>query len=210
MFNKTVAALSATLRRKEISSVELTRAFLERINRYKDLNAFITVEPERSLAQARAADARIAKGEAGILTGIPIAQKDIFCADGWLTTCGSKILSNFVAPYDATTIEKFNQAGAVCLGKTNMDEFARGSSNDPSYFGVVKNPWNTAAVPGGSSGGSAAAVAARLAPAATGTDTGGSIRQPAALANLTGLQPSYGRSEEHTSELQSRLHLVCR
>ena len=151
------------------------------------------MEPERSLAQARAADARIAKGEAGALTGIPIAQKDIFCADGWLTTCGSKILSNFVAPYDATTIEKFNNAGAVCLGKTNMDEFAMGSSNETSYYGVVKNPWNTAAVPGGSSGGSAAAVAARLAPAATGTDTGGSIRQPASLTNLTGLKPSYGR-----------------
>jgi len=193
MFDKTVVALSAALRRKEISSVELTRAFLERINKYKDLNAFITVEPERSLAQARAADARIAKGEAGALTGIPIAQKDIFCADGWLTTCGSKILSNFVAPYDATTIEKFNNAGAVCLGKTNMDEFAMGSSNETSYYGVVKNPWNTAMVPGGSSGGSAAAVAARLAPAATGTDTGGSIRQPAALCNLTGLKPSYGR-----------------
>jgi aspartyl-tRNA(Asn)/glutamyl-tRNA(Gln) amidotransferase subunit A len=193
MFDKTVATLSAALRRKEISSVELTRAFLERINKYKDLNAFITVEPERSLAQARAADARIAKGEAGALTGIPIAQKDIFCADGWLTTCGSTILSNFVAPYDATTIEKFNKAGAVCLGKTNMDEFAMGSSNETSYYGVVKNPWNTAVVPGGSSGGSAAAVAARLAPAATGTDTGGSIRQPASLTNLTGLKPSYGR-----------------
>ncbi len=193
MFNKTVAALCAALRHKEISSVELTRAFLERINKYKELNAFITVAPERSLAQARAADARIAKGEAGVLTGIPIAQKDIFCADGWLTTCGSKILSNFVAPYDATTIEKFNNAGAVCLGKTNMDEFAMGSSNETSYYGVVKNPWNTAVVPGGSSGGSAAAVAARLAPAATGTDTGGSIRQPASLTNLTGLKPSYGR-----------------
>ena len=193
MFDKTVAALSAALRRKEISSVELTRAFLERINKYKELNAFITVEPERSLAQARVADARIAKGEAGALTGIPIAQKDIFCADGWLTTCGSKILSNFVAPYDATTIEKFNNAGAVCLGKTNMDEFAMGSSNETSYYGAVKNPWNTAVVPGGSSGGSAAAVAARLAPAATGTDTGGSIRQPASLTNLTGLKPSYGR-----------------
>ena len=193
MFDKTIATLSVALRRKEISSVELTRAFLERINKYKELNAFITVEPERSLAQARAADARIAKGEAGALTGIPIAQKDIFCADGWLTTCGSKILSNFVAPYDATTIEKFNNAGAVCLGKTNMDEFAMGSSNETSYYGVVKNPWNTAVVPGGSSGGSAAAVAARLAPAATGTDTGGSIRQPASLTNLTGLKPSYGR-----------------
>ncbi len=193
MFEKTVAELSAALRRKEISSVELTRAFLERINKYKDLNAFITVEPERSLAQARAADARIAKGEAGALTGIPIAQKDIFCADGWLTTCGSKILSNFTAPYDATVIDKFNRAGAVCLGKTNMDEFAMGSSNETSYYGVVKNPWDPETVPGGSSGGSAAAVAARLAPAATGTDTGGSIRQPASLTGLTGLKPSYGR-----------------
>ncbi|MHB8728253.1 MAG: Asp-tRNA(Asn)/Glu-tRNA(Gln) amidotransferase subunit GatA [Sulfuricaulis sp.] len=193
MFHKTVSELSAALRRGEISSAELTGMFLERINRYKALNAFITLDPERSLAQARAADARIAKGEAGELTGIPVAQKDIFCADGWLTTCGSKILSNFVAPYDATTIDKFNKAGAVCLGKTNMDEFAMGSSNETSYYGVVKNPWNTAVVPGGSSGGSAAAVAARLAPAATGTDTGGSIRQPASLTNLTGLKPSYGR-----------------
>ena len=193
MFEKTVAELSAALRRKEISSVELTRSLLERIGKYRELNAFITVQAERSLAQAKAADERIARGEAGALTGIPIAQKDIFCADGWLTTCGSKILSNFIAPYDATTIDKFNQAGAVCLGKTNMDEFAMGSSNETSYYGVVKNPWNTAVVPGGSSGGSAAAVAARLAPAATGTDTGGSIRQPASLTNLTGLKPSYGR-----------------
>jgi aspartyl-tRNA(Asn)/glutamyl-tRNA(Gln) amidotransferase subunit A len=193
MFDKTVAELARALRRKEISSVELTRTFLERINKYKDLNAFITVDPERSLAQARAADARIGKGETGALTGVPIAQKDIFCADGWRTTCGSKILSNFTAPYDATIIGKFNAAGAVCLGKTNMDEFAMGSSNETSYYGGVKNPWDTAAVPGGSSGGSAAAVAARLAPAATGTDTGGSIRQPSALTNLTGLKPSYGR-----------------
>ena len=185
MFNKTVAELSRALRRKEISSVELTRVFLERINKYKDLNAFITVDPERSLAQAKVADARIAQGQVGALTGVPIAQKDIFCTDGWLTTCGSKILSNFIAPYDATTIEKFNKAGAVCLGKTNMDEFAMGSSNETSYYGVVKNPWNTDVVPGGSSGGSAAAVAARLAPAATGTDTGGSIRQPASLTSLT-------------------------
>src|SRR5581483_4008050 len=172
---------------------ELTQAFLDRISRYKALNAFITVDANRSLAQARAADARLAKGEAGPLTGVPIAQKDIFCADGWRTTCGSKILSNFIAPYDATTIEKFNAAGAVVLGKTNMDEFAMGSSNETSYYGAVRNPWNTDRVPGGSSGGSAAAVAARLAPAATGTDTGGSIRQPAALTNLTGLKPSYGR-----------------
>ncbi|MGE5240342.1 MAG: Asp-tRNA(Asn)/Glu-tRNA(Gln) amidotransferase subunit GatA [Bacteroidota bacterium] len=193
MFDKTVAELSRALGRKEISSVELTGVFLERINKYKGLNAFITVDPERSLAQARAADARIGKGGAGALAGVPIAQKDIFCADGWRTTCGSKILSNFTAPYDATIIGKFNAAGAVCLGKTNMDEFAMGSSNETSYYGGVKNPWDTAAVPGGSSGGSAAAVAARLAPAATGTDTGGSIRQPSALTNLTGLKPSYGR-----------------
>jgi aspartyl-tRNA(Asn)/glutamyl-tRNA(Gln) amidotransferase subunit A len=193
MFEKTVAELSRALARRETSSVELTRALLERINKYKDLNAFITVDLERSLAQAKAADARIARGEGGALTGIPIAQKDIFCADGWLTTCGSKILSNFIAPYDATIIDKFNQAGAVCLGKTNMDEFAMGSSNETSYYGAVKNPWGSGRVPGGSSGGSAAAVAARLAPAATGTDTGGSIRQPAALTGLTGLKPSYGR-----------------
>jgi aspartyl-tRNA(Asn)/glutamyl-tRNA(Gln) amidotransferase subunit A len=193
MFEKTVAELSAALRRKDISSVELTRLFMERISRYKDLNAFITVDPERSLTQARAADALIAQGAGGALAGIPVAQKDIFCADGWLTTCGSKMLSNFVAPYDATAIGKFNQAGAVCLGRTNMDEFAMGSSNETSYYGPVRNPWDTGAVPGGSSGGSAAAVAARLAPAATGTDTGGSIRQPAALCGLTGLKPSYGR-----------------
>ena len=193
MFDKTVAELSRALGRKEVSSVELTRVFLERINKYKELNAFITVDPERSLTQARAADARIGEGGAGALAGVPIAQKDIFCADGWRTTCGSKILSNFTAPYDATIIGKFNAAGAVCLGKTNMDEFAMGSSNETSYYGGVKNPWDTAAVPGGSSGGSAAAVAARLSPAATGTDTGGSIRQPSALTNLTGLKPSYGR-----------------
>jgi aspartyl-tRNA(Asn)/glutamyl-tRNA(Gln) amidotransferase subunit A len=193
MFEKTVAELSRALARRETSSVELTRALLDRINKYKDLNAFITVDPERSLAQAQAADARLTKGEGGTLTGIPIAQKDIFCADGWLTTCGSKILSNFVAPYDATIIERFNKAGSVCLGKTNMDEFAMGSSNETSYYGAVQNPWGSGRVPGGSSGGSAAAVAARLAPAATGTDTGGSIRQPAALTGLTGLKPSYGR-----------------
>ncbi|MFL6655978.1 MAG: amidase, partial [Sulfurifustis sp.] len=193
MFDKTVAELARALRSRQISSVELTQLFLDRINRYKALNAFITVDPERSLAQARAADARLATGNAGALAGVPIAQKDIFCANGWLTTCGSKILSNFVAPYDATTVEKFNAAGAVTLGKTNMDEFAMGSSNETSYYGPVKNPWETGSVPGGSSGGSAAAVAARLAPAATGTDTGGSIRQPAALCNLTGLKPSYGR-----------------
>jgi len=193
MFDKTVAELSAALRAKKVSSAELTRGYLDRISKYKDLNAFISLDPERSLAQARAADERIAKGQGGPLTGVPMAQKDIFCADGWLTTCGSKMLSNFVAPYNATVIEKFNAAGCVNLGKTNMDEFAMGSSNETSFYGPVKNPWDTAAVPGGSSGGSAAAVAARLAPAATGTDTGGSIRQPAALCGITGIKPSYGR-----------------
>ena len=193
MFDKTVAELTRGLRAKQFSSTELTQAFLHRISKYKALNAFITVDAERSLAQAKAADTQLARGEGGALAGVPVAQKDIFCADGWLTTCGSKMLANFKAPYDATVIARFNAAGAVTLGKTNMDEFAMGSSNETSFFGPVQNPWNTAAVPGGSSGGSAAAVAARLAPAATGTDTGGSIRQPAALTNITGLKPSYGR-----------------
>jgi aspartyl-tRNA(Asn)/glutamyl-tRNA(Gln) amidotransferase subunit A len=193
MHTKTVAELAAALKARHISSVELTRLYLERISKYKSLNAFITVDPDKSLAQAQRADARIAQGQGGPLTGVPVAQKDIFCADGWLTTCGSRILSNFIAPYDATTIARFNAAGALCLGKTNMDEFAMGSSNETSFYGAVRNPWNTETVPGGSSGGSAAAVAACLAPAATGTDTGGSIRQPAALTNLTGLKPSYGR-----------------
>ena len=193
MIDNTVTELAQALRARKLSSVELTQAFLDRISKYKDLNAFITVDPERSLAQARAADAHLQQGDSGALAGVPIAQKDIFCADGWRTTCGSKILSNFIAPYDATVVERFNAAGAVMLGKTNMDEFAMGSSNETSFYGPVKNPWDTASVPGGSSGGSAAAVAARLAPAATGTDTGGSIRQPAALSNLTGLKPSYGR-----------------
>jgi aspartyl-tRNA(Asn)/glutamyl-tRNA(Gln) amidotransferase subunit A len=193
MHNLTIAELARQLRSRAVSSVELTQGFLGRISKYKDLGAFITVDAERSLTQAKAADARLAKGDAAPLCGIPVAQKDIFCADGWLTTCGSKILSNFIAPYDATVIAKFNAAGAVNLGKTNMDEFAMGSSNETSYYGKVKNPWDTTTVPGGSSGGSAAAVAARLAPAATGTDTGGSIRQPAALTGLSGLKPSYGR-----------------
>ena len=194
MINASLKQLSQALAGKQISSVELTQLFLERIERLNPtLNAFVTVNAEKSLKSARAADARIAAGNAGLLTGIPIAQKDIFCAEGWLTTCGSKMLSNFVSPYDATVIHKMeSEAGLVSLGKTNMDEFAMGSSNETSFFGPVRNPWDTARVPGGSSGGSAAAVAARLAPAATGTDTGGSIRQPAALCNLTGLKPTYG------------------
>ena len=193
MIELDVSALSQALAAKKISSVELTRLYLERIARHNPtINAFITVDPERSLAQAKAADEQRAAGQAGPLTGIPLAQKDIFCSKGWLTTCGSRMLSNFVSPYDATVIEHFNAAGAVILGKTNMDEFAMGSSNETSFFGPVKNPWDTTCVPGGSSGGSAAAVAAMLAPAATGTDTGGSIRQPAALCNLTGLKPTYG------------------
>lgn len=193
MIARSLAEWSRALAAKELSSVELTRLFLERIERHNPtLNAFITTDPEKSLAQAAAADVRRAAGNAGPLTGIPLAQKDIFCAEGWLTTCGSKMLANFTSPYDATVIERFNAAGAVILGKTNMDEFAMGSSNETSYFGPVRNPWDTKRVPGGSSGGSAAAVAALLAPAATGTDTGGSIRQPAALCNLTGLKPTYG------------------
>jgi len=193
MIHASLKELSAALAAKQISSVELTQLFLDRIARFNpEVNAFITVDPEKSLAQARLADERIARGEAGALTGIPIAQKDIFCAEGWLTTCASKMLSNFVSPYDATVIQRMNGAGLVSLGKTNMDEFAMGSSNETSYYGPVRNPWDTDRVPGGSSGGSAAALAARLAPAATGTDTGGSIRQPAALCNLTGLKPTYG------------------
>jgi aspartyl-tRNA(Asn)/glutamyl-tRNA(Gln) amidotransferase subunit A len=194
MINKSLKQLSQALAAKQISSVELSTLFLDRIERLNPtLNAFVTVDREKSLKMALAADARIAAGTAGPLTGIPIAQKDIFCAEGWTTTCGSKMLANFVSPYDATVIHKMHaEAGLVSLGKTNMDEFAMGSSNETSFFGPVRNPWDTSRVPGGSSGGSAAAVAARLAPAATGTDTGGSIRQPAALCNLTGLKPTYG------------------
>ncbi len=193
MFNASLKQLSIQLAGKKISSTELTTEFLQRIQQSNpEYNAFITVNEAMSLAQAQAADQMIAAGRAGPLTGIPIAQKDIFCAKGWLTTCGSKMLSNFVSPYDASVIERFNQAGAVNIGKTNMDEFAMGSSNETSYYGPVKNPWDHAAVPGGSSGGAACAVAARLAPAATGTDTGGSIRQPAALCGISGIKPTYG------------------
>ncbi len=193
MHTKTLAELSLGLQAKAYSSVELTQFFLARIEQHQQLNAYITVTPELALAQAKAADQRLANGTADLLTGIPIAQKDIFCTQGVITTCGSKMLANFNAPYNATVVDKFNQAGAVMLGKLNMDEFAMGSSNETSYFGAVRNPWNINRVPGGSSGGSAAAVSARLAVCATGTDTGGSIRQPAALCGITGLKPTYGR-----------------
>ena len=193
MFNLSLKQLSTLLAERKISSVELTREFLKRSRMLNhDYNAFITFNEEASLTQARAADSMIAGGRAGGLTGIPVAQKDIFCTKGWLTTCGSRMLSNFVSPYDAHVVERFNAAGAVILGKTNMDEFAMGSSNETSFYGPVKNPWDTSAVPGGSSGGSACAVAARMVPAATGTDTGGSIRQPAALCGISGLKPTYG------------------
>ena len=193
MLNAPVIELSAALAAKKVSSVELTGLFLARIAKLNpELNAFITVAGERAMRDARSADARRAAGEAGPLLGIPVAHKDIFCTEGIATTCGSKMLANFVSPYDAHVVEKLSAAGAVLLGKTNMDEFAMGSSNESSHFGSVKNPWRKSAVPGGSSGGSAAAVAARMAPAATGTDTGGSIRQPAAFSGICGLKPTYG------------------
>jgi aspartyl-tRNA(Asn)/glutamyl-tRNA(Gln) amidotransferase subunit A len=194
LHHHTLAELAAGLRARRFSSVELAEHFLARIERFgKELNAFITVTGEPALRAAEEADRRLAAGQAGALTGLPLAHKDIFCTDGVLTTCGSRMLSNFVAPYDATVVERLSQAGVVMLGKANMDEFAMGSSNETSWYGPVKNPWDLKKVPGGSSGGSAAAVAARLAPAATGTDTGGSIRQPAALTGLTGIKPTYGR-----------------
>jgi len=193
MINDSLKQIGDALRAKQISSVELTQLYLDRIAAHNPVyNAYITVDAKTSLAQAAAADALLAQGQAQALTGIPIAQKDIFCAQGWRTTCGSKMLADFIAPYDAHVIEQFNRAGAVNLGKTNMDEFAMGSSNETSYFGPVRNPWNTNAVPGGSSGGAASAVAARLCAAATGTDTGGSIRQPAALCGISGIKPTYG------------------
>jgi len=194
LHKKTLAELARDLKARKVSSEELTRAFLARIQQYNPaLNAFITVLGEPALAEARAADKLLAAGRGGPLTGLPIVHKDIFCTRGVKTSCGSKMLDNFVAPYDASVVERLKQAGTVLLGKANMDEFAMGSSNETSFYGPVKNPWDLKCVPGGSSGGSAAAVAARLAPAATGTDTGGSIRQPAALVGLTGIKPTYGR-----------------
>lgn len=194
MHNLTIAEIAAGLRAKKFSSEEITKVFLTRIKQFDaNLNSFITVTEDAALAAAREADKHYANGTAGTLTGVPMAQKDIFCTTGIKTSCASRMLDNFVAPYDATVVTHFKQAGMVMLGKTNMDEFAMGSSNENSFYGPVKNPWDLTAVPGGSSGGSAAAVAARLAPMATGTDTGGSIRQPAALCGLTGIKPTYGR-----------------
>ncbi|MBW8900973.1 MAG: Asp-tRNA(Asn)/Glu-tRNA(Gln) amidotransferase subunit GatA, partial [Massilia sp.] len=192
MHQKTIKELSALLHTKQVSATELAQHYLDRIAASRH-NAFLDVNPELSLAQAKAADERIAHGTAGPLTGIPIAHKDIFVTQGWRSTAASKMLGNYVSPFDATVVTKFGNAGMVTLGKLNCDEFAMGSSNENSAFGAVKNPWDALAVPGGSSGGSAAAIAARLAPAATGTDTGGSIRQPAAFCGVTGIKPTYGR-----------------
>ncbi|MCK4842515.1 MAG: Asp-tRNA(Asn)/Glu-tRNA(Gln) amidotransferase subunit GatA [Methylococcales bacterium] len=193
MYNKTITEQGKDLRAGKYSSVELTQTYLDRIKKHAGLNCFITVTEEFALKSAQAADKLLTTGNASLLTGIPVAQKDIFCTQGIKTSCGSKMLDNFSAPYNATVIENFNQSGAVMLGKLNMDEFAMGSSNETSFYGAVQNPWDTKTVPGGSSGGSASAVAARLTSAATGTDTGGSIRQPASLCGITGLKPTYGR-----------------
>jgi aspartyl-tRNA(Asn)/glutamyl-tRNA(Gln) amidotransferase subunit A len=194
MHSKTLAQISADLAKKEYSSVEVTQFFLDRIAKHNpQVNAFVTITAEQALAQAKAADTRRAQGDNSPLLGVPMANKDIFCTKGVRTTCGSKMLDNFVAPYNATVIEQLQDAGCVSLGKLNMDEFAMGSSNETSFYGPVKNPWNLDYVPGGSSGGSSAAVSGRLVPIATGTDTGGSVRQPAALCGITGLKPTYGR-----------------
>src|SRR6202046_5466981 len=194
LHNLSIGELADRLSKRQISSAELTQHFLDRIERLNPaLNAMITLTRELALADAAAADARLAAGERGPLLGIPPIHKDIFCTDGVKTSCGSRMLDNFVAPYDATVVSKLKAAGGVMLGKANMDEFAMGSSNETSFYGPVKNPWDTTKVPGGSSGGSAAAMAARLAPFTTGTDTGGSIRQPAALTGVTGAKPTYRR-----------------
>lgn len=190
---KTLKQLSQGLQTGEYSSQELTQAYLNRIQQHSTLNSFITVTETQAIAAAKQADALLAAGNAPLLTGIPMAHKDIFCTQGIKTSCGSKMLDNFIAPYNATVVDKFNTAGMISLGKLNMDEFAMGSSNETSFYGSALNPWADSTVPGGSSGGSAAAVAARLIPAATGTDTGGSIRQPAAFCGITGLKPTYGR-----------------
>ena len=193
MLDSTVTELSAALAARKVSSVELTQGYLDRIARVNPaLNAFITLDAERALAGARVADARIEAGDATALTGVPIAHKDLFLTEGWRTTCGSRMLANFVAPYESHVTGLMKAAGMVTVGKTNMDEYAMGSSNETSYFGTVKNPWNTSLVPGGSSGGSATAVASRMLPATTGTDTGGSIRQPAMFCGITGVKPTYG------------------
>jgi aspartyl-tRNA(Asn)/glutamyl-tRNA(Gln) amidotransferase subunit A len=189
----TVAGLGRMLERREVSAVELAQHFLERIERHRDLNAFLDVRPEVTLAQARAADARRARGERGVLLGMPIAHKDIFVTRDWATTASSRMLEGYMSPFDAAVVDNLARAGMVCLGKLNCDEFAMGSSNENSAFGNVLNPWDRTAVPGGSSGGSAAAVAARLAPVASATDTGGSIREPAAFSGVTGTKPTYGR-----------------
>jgi aspartyl-tRNA(Asn)/glutamyl-tRNA(Gln) amidotransferase subunit A len=193
MYEKSLSELASALASRATSAVELAQLYLKRIEAARELNAFIEVDPERTLEQARAADARLARGEGGPLTGVPVAHKDVFVTRGWHSTAGSKMLAGYESPFDATVVERLARAGMVTLGKTNMDEFAMGSSNENSAFGAVRNPWDTRAVPGGSSGGSAAAVAARLAPAATATDTGGSIRQPASFSGVTGIKPTYGR-----------------
>ena len=194
MFGYTLAELSRLLHGREISSVELVKTCLDRAEQFnRDLNCFISLFPDYALEQAGEADRLIAAGKAGALTGLPIAHKDIFCTAGFKTSCASKMLDNFIAPYDATVTDRLNSAGSIIMGKTNMDEFAMGSSSETSFYGPVRNPWDPSRVPGGSSGGSACAVSARLVPAATATDTGGSIRQPAALCGVTGLKPTYGR-----------------
>ncbi len=194
MHTRTLSELAAALAAGEFSSVELTQHYLDRIASHDgEINSYITVTPEAALAQAKQADERRAQGNAQALTGIPLAYKDIFCTDGIKTSCASRMLDNFTAPYNATVVQRLSDAGAVMLGKTNMDEFAMGSSNENSFYGCVRNPWDKERVPGGSSGGSAAAVAARLCAGALGTDTGGSIRQPAAFTGVTGIKPTYGR-----------------